>query len=81
MKRAKRKGPFKKLLSLQTDKKVELLPRNFEITSNLIGSTFSVHSGKKIVSLTASENMVGYRVGEFVPTREKFEFKKKKKGK
>ena len=42
---------------------------------------FLVHSGRKLVSLTITDNMVGYRVGEFVPTREKFEFKKKRGGK
>ena len=79
MKRSKRKGPYQKVLDLQ--KKKILLDRNVEITSHIVDMDFLVHSGKKLVSLTILENMVGYRVGEFVPTREKFEFKKKRGGK
>lgn len=80
MKRSKRKGPYQKILDLKK-KKFQLLPRNFEITSSIVGLNFYAHSGKKLISLTASESMIGHRVGEFIPTREKFEFKKKKKGK
>lgn len=79
MKRSKRKGPYLKVLNLQ--KKKKLLARNFEITSHVVDMDFLVHSGRKLVSLTITDNMVGYRVGEFVPTREKFEFKKKRGGK
>ena len=78
MKRAKRKGPYQKWSYKKN--KFNLLPRNFEITSNFINKTFSVHSGKKISSITILENMIGHKVGEFIPTREKFEFKKKRAG-
>ena len=80
MKRSKRKGPYQKILDLKK-KKIQLLPRNFEITSNIVGLNFLVHSGKKLIPLTVFESMIGHRVGEFIPTREKFEFKKKKRGK
>ena len=77
MKRSKRKGPYQKNL-LNFSEKMIRLPRNTEITSNLVGSDFFVYSGNKFVSITIIENMVGHRIGEFVPTRQKFEFKKKK---
>ena len=80
MKRARRKGPYQKL-NISQMSSLEVLPRNSEITSNILGLTFLIHSGKKLVSLTIVENMIGHVAGEFVPTREKFEFKKKKKGK
>jgi ribosomal protein S19 len=43
--------------------------------------TCNVHSGKKLVPLTLTDDMIGHKIGEFVPTRAKFEFKKKKKKK
>lgn len=80
MKRSKRKGPYTKIL-IKSEKKIRVLPRNYEITSNIVGSEFSSHSGKNFVSFVILEDMVGHKIGEFIPTREKFEFKKKKKGK
>lgn len=79
MKRSKWKGPLIK--SKQNRKELTLLPRNNQITSNLVGSSFSVYTGRKIVTLDLREEMIGHKVGEFIPTREKFEFKKKKKRK
>lgn len=77
MKRSKRKGPYQNIKN--SKKKFKFLSRNFEITSHILGMTFSVHSGKKTSLLTVSENMIGHKVGEFIFTREKFEFKKKKR--
>lgn len=77
MKRSKWKGPLIKTNNLK--KKVLFLPRNFEITSQLVGLVCNVHSGKKYIRLSLTNEMIGYKFGEFVPTREKFEFKKKKK--
>jgi small subunit ribosomal protein S19 len=79
MKRSKWKGPFVK--NKANEKKLQLLPRNYEITSQVIGLTCNVHSGKKLVKLNLTDEMIGHKVGEFAPTREKFEFKKKKKKK
>lgn len=77
MKRSKWKGPLIKFKDLK--KKLLFLPRNYEITSQIIGRICNVHSGKKFVKLNLTDEMVGYKVGEFVPTRERFELKKKKK--
>lgn len=79
MKRAKWKGPL--VTSKVTKNKLPVLPRNYEITSQVVGLTGNVHSGKKFVKLSLTDEMIGHKVGEFVPTREKFEFKKKKKKK
>lgn len=80
MKRSKWKGPLVKFTK-NSQKKLLLLPRNYEITSQVIGLTCNVHSGKKVVKLNLNDDMIGHKVGEFVPTREKFQFKKKKKKK
>jgi small subunit ribosomal protein S19 len=39
------------------------------ITPDLVGHTFLVHNGKDFVSVYATENMVGHRLGEFAVTR------------
>jgi len=77
MKRSKWKGPLVK--PQDSKQKLPLLPRNYEITFQVVGLTCNVHSGKKLVKLTLNDEMIGHKVGEFVPTRERFEFKKKKK--
>lgn len=79
MKRSKWKGPFVKKLDL--NKKLPLLPRNYEITSKIVGLTCSAHSGRALVKLSIIDDMIGHKVGEFIPTRERFVFKKKKKKK
>lgn len=79
MKRSKWKGPFTKKIDVNT--KLPLLPRNYEVTSHVIGLTCNVHTGKKFVILTLTDEMIGHKIGEFIPTRVKFEFKKKKKKK
>lgn len=79
MKRSKWKGPFVKPKDLQ--KKLPHLPRNYGITAQLVGLVCNVHSGKKFIKLNLTDEMIGHKVGEFVPTRERFEFKKKKKKK
>ena len=78
MSRSSKKGPFcdAKLL-----KKVELLNRSGEkaviktwsrastIFPEMIGHTIAVHNGRKHVPIFITENMVGYKLGEFAPTR------------
>jgi small subunit ribosomal protein S19 len=34
-----------------------------------VGLTFGVHNGRKFVPVYVTENMVGYKLGEFSPTR------------
>lgn len=79
MKRSNWKGPFVK--KIDVSKKLPLLPRNYEITSKTVGLTCNVHSGRTFVKLSITDDMTGHKVGEFVPTRERFVFKKKKKKK
>lgn len=80
MKRSKWKGVFIQKKSLQVANNKDLvLPRNFEVTPSLVGKTCNVYSGRKMVKLTLVKDMLTHKLGEFVPTREKFVFKKKKK--
>lgn len=80
MKRSKWKGPFIKNNEISKDK-LPLFSRNLEVTSSVVGLTGNVYSGKKLVKVSLTDEMIGHKVGEFSPTREKFEFKKKKKKK
>jgi ribosomal protein S19 len=78
MKRSKWKGPFVQKINV-FNKKMLKLPRYFEVTLNMVGKTCNVYSGKEWLQLLLVEEMIGHKLGEFVLTREKFVFKKKKK--
>ncbi|MDM8519620.1 30S ribosomal protein S19 [Anaerolineales bacterium HSG6] len=78
MTRSLKKGPYvaPKLL-----KKVETMNASGEkrvirtwsrastIFPQMVGHTIAVHDGRRHVPIYVTENMVGHRLGEFVPTR------------
>lgn len=35
----------------------------------MIGLTFNVHNGKSFIPVYVTENHIGYKLGEFAPTR------------
>jgi small subunit ribosomal protein S19 len=35
----------------------------------MVGHTLAIHNGRKFVPIYLTENMVGHKLGEFVPTR------------
>ena len=43
--------------------------RRSTIYPDFIGHTFAVHNGKEFVPVYVTEDMVGHKLGEFVPTR------------
>jgi small subunit ribosomal protein S19 len=52
------------------DKKViKTWSRRSTIFPQFVGHTFAVHDGRKHVPVYVSEDMVGHKLGEFVPTR------------
>ncbi|QOG11883.1 30S ribosomal protein S19 [Arcobacter sp. FWKO B] len=78
MARSVKKGPFvdghlmKKVLAAQAsgDKKpIKTWSRRSTILPDMIGLTFNVHNGKVFVPVNVTENHVGYKLGEFAPTR------------
>lgn len=86
MSRAKWKGPYIEntlLRNFNNLKKHELMTfsRSSTILHKFVGSSFKIHNGKTFVNLKITENMVGFKFGEFASTRKKFVFKKKKKKK
>ena len=78
MARSAKKGPYvqdslaKKVEKMKSSGKREAIKtwsRRSLISPDFVGLTFSVHNGKKFVSVFVTENMVGHRLGEFSPTR------------
>jgi small subunit ribosomal protein S19 len=78
MARSIKKGPFvdKKLMGKiekakreNSRKPIKTWSRASTITPDFVGLTLSVHNGKTFVNIYITENMVGYRIGEFVHTR------------
>jgi small subunit ribosomal protein S19 len=39
------------------------------IMPEMVGLTIAVHDGRRFMPILMTENMVGHRLGEFVPTR------------
>jgi small subunit ribosomal protein S19 len=53
-------------------KPIKTWSRKSTIIPEFIGSSFLIHNGKKFISITISEDMVGHKLGEFSPTRQFF---------
>jgi len=43
--------------------------RRSTVFPQMIGHTIAIHDGRKHVPIYISDNMVGHKLGEFVPTR------------
>ena len=78
MSRSIKKGPFvapelyKRVEELNKagDKKVlKTWSRSSTIFPSFVGHTIAVHDGRKHVPVYITEDMVGHKLGEFVPTR------------
>lgn len=83
MSRSKWKGPYinsQHLKEVNSIKKqhVYLMSRNSEIIPKFLGLSFKIHNGKDYSEVTITDSMIGHKFGEFVFTRAKFSFKKKK---
>lgn len=77
MSRSLKKGPY---IDERLAKKISTRPagdrtpiktwaRSAVITPEMIGVYFSVHTGKSFATFLVTEDMVGFRLGEFAPTR------------
>lgn len=78
MPRSIKKGPFvdaslmkkfNRAVESGNKQPIKTWSRRSTIVPEFVGNTFSIHDGRKHVSLFVTENMVGYKLGEFVPTR------------
>lgn len=78
MPRSLKKGPFvdlnleRKVLKMNEGNKkttIKTWARRSMISPDFVGHTIAVHNGKTFVPVFITENMVGHKLGEFVPTR------------
>ena len=78
MSRSIKKGPYidetlaKKLQAMNDsgEKRVlKIWARRSTISPEFVGHTLAVHNGNKFIPIYVTENMVGHKLGEFVPTR------------
>jgi small subunit ribosomal protein S19 len=77
MSRSLKKGPYtdqkllKKIRALKPGDRtiIRTWSRASVITPEMVGFTIGVHNGKEHVPILIVEDMVGFRLGEFVPTR------------
>ena len=78
MARSLKKGPFvdesltKKVKEVNESGKKQVIKtwsRRSTIYPEFIGNTFAVHNGKEFIPVYVTEDMVGHKLGEFVPTR------------
>ena len=78
MARSLKKGPFvdayvmKKTIEAKetkSNKPIKTWSRRSTIIPDMIGLTFNVHNGRNFVPVYVTENHIGYKMGEFAPTR------------
>jgi small subunit ribosomal protein S19 len=78
MPRSIKKGPFvqesltKKLNRQIKDGSMQPIrtwSRKSTVTPEFVGFTISVHDGRRHIPIFVTENMVGYKFGDFAPTR------------
>nr|QCI05717.1 ribosomal protein S19 [Cryptopleura ramosa] len=78
MSRSLNKGPyiesklFQKIEKLNKQNKKETIrtwSRSSTIIPDMVGHTIAVHNGKQHYPVFISDQMVGHKLGEFVPTR------------
>ncbi len=78
MARSVKKGPFvddhlmKKVLTAKeakSNKPIKTWSRRSTILPDMIGLTLNVHNGRQHVPVYITENHIGYKLGEFAPTR------------
>ena len=78
MPRSLKKGPFVedslnhkiRAMNEKGEKRVlKTWARRCTILPEFVGHTLAVHNGNKFLPIYITENMVGHKLGEFVPTR------------
>lgn len=78
MSRSLKKGPFcdakllKRIEAFNSSGEktvIKTWSRSSTVMPQMIGHTIAVHNGRKHVPIFITENMVGHKLAEFVPTR------------
>ena len=78
MPRSIKKGPFVDLhlvkkvqaaVEANSKKPIKTWSRRSMITPDMLGLTLGVHNGRQHIPVFVTEDMIGYKLGEFSPTR------------
>jgi len=78
MARSVKKGPFvddhlmKKVVAAKAEgnkKPIKTWSRRSMVLPDMVGLTLNVHNGRQFVPVYITENHIGYKLGEFAPTR------------
>ncbi|MEO1953515.1 MAG: 30S ribosomal protein S19 [Campylobacterales bacterium] len=78
MARSIKKGPFvddhlmKKVVAAKAEgnkKPIKTWSRRSMVLPDMVGLTLNVHNGRQFVPVYVTENHIGYKLGEFAPTR------------
>jgi len=76
--RSIKKGPFVDLhlakkvqqaIDTSSKKPIKTWSRRSMVIPEMVGMTIAIHNGKQHIPVFVTENMVGYKLGEFSPTR------------
>jgi small subunit ribosomal protein S19 len=76
--RSVKKGPFvdlhlankvRQAIETNSKKPIKTWSRRSMVVPDMVGLTLAVHNGRQHVPILITENMVGYKLGEFSPTR------------
>ena len=78
MARSVKKGPFiddhlmKKVVTAKAEgnkKPIKTWSRRSMVIPDMVGLTMNVHNGRQFIPVYITENHIGYKLGEFAPTR------------
>lgn len=78
MPRSIKKGPYieqhllkkiEKMTRLGQKQPIKTWSRRSTIVPELVGYTIAIHDGRKHMPVFITENMVGYKLGDFAPSR------------
>ena len=86
MNRVNWKGPYinqkllRKIEKIKVNSKtlIKTTSKNSIIVPKIIGRTLRIYNGKTYVTIKIIEEMLNYKIGEFINTKRPFIFKKKK---
>jgi len=74
MPRSLKKGPYvderllEKIKKSKPGETIKTWSRNAVISPEMVGFVFGVHNGRDFITVSATEDMVGHRLGEFSPS-------------
>ena len=78
MSRSKYKGIFFRVNLLKKKQRIKIYNKNLIILPEYVDHFVHVYNGKTFINIKINEKMIGFKFGEFIYTRKKHIYKKKK---